>query len=167
MSELVLRPMNWRDISAAATIERELFPDDAWSVETFWAELAGVPVSRHYLVAEVSGVVVGYAGLSWSSGHGPGSRAGTQSEPASPAGESDIQTVAVAPDWRRRGIGRQLVARLVEHSDRLGLRLCLLEVRRRSATAIALYESFGFERLAVRRGYYRDGEDALIMQRTR
>ena len=50
----VLRPMRWWDIDAALAIEQELFPD-AWSVETFWSELARVPETRHYLVAEDDG----------------------------------------------------------------------------------------------------------------
>ena len=48
---------------SALAMETSLFPD-AWSVETFWSELAGVPETRHYVVAEVEGALVGYGGLS-------------------------------------------------------------------------------------------------------
>ena len=74
----VLRPMRWWDIDAALVIEQALFPD-AWSVETFWAELARVPETRHYLVADDDGAVVGYAGL------------------MTVGRQADVQTVAVAP----------------------------------------------------------------------
>ena len=53
-----LGPMRWWDIEAALVIEQELFAD-AWSAETFWAELAGVPETRHYVVADDEGDVVG------------------------------------------------------------------------------------------------------------
>ena len=54
--------MRWWDIEAAHAVERELFPD-AWSPETFWSELAGVPETRYYVVAEAGPTIVGYAGL--------------------------------------------------------------------------------------------------------
>ena len=46
-----LRAMRWWDIDAVLAIELALFPD-AWSVGTFWAEFAGVPETRHYVVAQ-------------------------------------------------------------------------------------------------------------------
>lgn len=185
-SPINLRPMHLDDIPAVIKIEREVFPSEPWSSQTFHAELAGVPDRRHYLVVEWDGRVVGYGGLSWAGGPdlpgavGPnrGSPNRSSSFGASPFGDSpsqfsvvgdvsDIQTVAVVPSLRNRGTGRALVAGLLAHSDALGYASCMLEVRADNAVAIALYESFGFEHLAVRRRYYRDGTDALIMRRTR
>ena len=57
-----LRDVHWTDIEQLAQLERELFADDAWSQQTWWAELAGRP--RRDYVAEVEGAeVLGYAGL--------------------------------------------------------------------------------------------------------
>ena len=165
-SPVSLRPMCAGDLPAVIKIERDVFPTEPWSIETLRAELAGVPDRRYYLVAEVGGQVVGYGGLSWAGGPDrPGAvgpnRASTLCD------VSDIQTVAVASDMRTRGTGRALLARLLAHSDALGYASCMLEVRADNAPAIALYESVGFEHLTVRRRYYRDGTDALIMRRTR
>lgn len=181
-----LRPMHLDDIPAVIKIEREVFPSEPWSSQTFHAELAGVPDRRHYLVAESGGRVVGYGGLSWAGGPdlpgavGPNRGSPTQSSPFgdSPFADSpsqsgvvgdvsDIQTVAVVANMRNRGTGRALIAGLLAHSDALGYASCMLEVRADNAVAIALYQSFGFEHLTARRRYYRDGTDALIMRRTR
>ena len=58
--ELVLREMTWRDIPALAALEPVLFADDAWSEQTWWAELAGRP-RRCHVVGEQRGAVVGAA----------------------------------------------------------------------------------------------------------
>jgi [ribosomal protein S18]-alanine N-acetyltransferase len=146
---LICRPMRWRDLSAAQALESLLFPDDAWTPEQFWSELAEVPASRYYLVAESDGEVVGYAGL------------------ATAGGDADVQTVGVAPGWQRRGAGRALVAALLDEAARRGCERAFLEVRADNAAAIALYARFGFERVGVRRGYYqRAGVDGVLMRLT-
>jgi ribosomal-protein-alanine N-acetyltransferase len=141
-----LRPMRWWDIDAAAAIEQELFPD-AWTVETFWAELAGVPETRHYLVAEDGGTVVGYAGI-FATRH-----------------QADVQTVAVAPGRQGSGLGGLLLQALVDEARRRGCSEVLLEVRVDNGPALGLYERFGFERISVRRGYYQPGGvDGLVLR---
>jgi ribosomal-protein-alanine N-acetyltransferase len=80
--------------------------------------------------------------------------------------EVHIFRIAVAPEWRRRGIGTRLVAECLNWSIRYGARLAVLEVRPSSAEALALYRKFGFRVVATRPGYYSDsGEDALILQK--
>ncbi|MGH8970260.1 MAG: ribosomal protein S18-alanine N-acetyltransferase, partial [Actinomycetes bacterium] len=126
--------MRWWDVATLMGIERELFPDP-WSVETFWSELAGVPGTRHYLVAEVDGVPAGYAGL-FATGH-----------------QADVQTVAVAAAHQGTGIGAVLLTALLDEARRRGCGEVLLDVRADNAPAQRLYDRFGFERIAVRRGY--------------
>ena len=82
------------------------------------------------------------------------------------ADEVHIFRIAVAPEWRRRGIGAQLVAECLGSATRRGARVALLEVRPSSAEALALYRKFGFRVVATRPGYYSDsGEDALILKK--
>jgi ribosomal-protein-alanine N-acetyltransferase len=84
------------------------------------------------------------------------------------AGEAEVLTVAV-PQWaRRRGIGRALMqAALTEAVERSAAEM-FLEVDVANAAAIALYESFGFKRAGLRKGYYDRGAqpraDALVMR---
>lgn len=77
--------------------------------------------------------------------------------------ELQIMNVATAPTFRRRGVGLALLRQAMERARKRGLERTVLEVRTGNAGAIALYESLGFRRDAVRRRYYVDGEDALLM----
>lgn len=140
-----LRPMRWWDIDAVLVIEQELFPD-AWSVETFWAELARVPETRHYLVADDDGAVVGYAGL------------------LTVGRQADVQTIAVASDHQGQQLGATLLRAIVDEATSRGCTEVLLEVRVDNEPALHLYEKAGFERISVRRGYFPGGVDGLVMR---
>ena len=95
MSEL--REMTWRDIPRLAELESELFATDAWSAETWWAELAGRP-RRSYVVLEGTEGVDGYAGVDLG-------------------GEvADVMTVAVAPGCRGQGVGDRLLGELLQRA---------------------------------------------------
>ena len=76
--------------------------------------------------------------------------------------EGSIVEVAVHPEHRRRGLARELITSAINSAD--GLRTVFLEVRESNTPAVKLYESLGFERIAVRKGYYdHPKEDAVIM----
>lgn len=152
---VALRRMRWWDVPAVLEIERSVFPDP-WTAETFWSELAGVPQTRHYLVAvaslhtsEQEVALVGYAGLL-----------------ATPH-RADVQTVAVSPNRQGQRIGARLLDALLTDAAARGAGEVLLEVRSDNGAAQRLYERFGFERVGVRRGYYQPGHiDALVMRRS-
>ncbi len=76
--------------------------------------------------------------------------------------ELHITAVAVAPEHRRQGLGRQVLALLLKRGQGLGAVRATLEVARSNIGARALYGCFGFQAAGVRRAYYRNGEDALI-----
>ncbi len=141
---VTLRAMRWWDVPVVHALEARLFDPDQWSPEVFWSELAA---GRSYVVAELDGRVVGYAGL------------------AVAGSDADVQTVAVSPDAQGRGLGRLLLDALVAEAARHGATSVLLEVRADNPAAIALYERTGFERIAVRRRYYQPGDiDAHVMR---
>jgi ribosomal-protein-alanine N-acetyltransferase len=78
--------------------------------------------------------------------------------------EAHITTFGVHPEWRRQGIGRQLLLNLVDLARTLGAARMTLEVRASNTAAQALYRTFGFEAVGRRRAYYTDdGEDAIVM----
>jgi ribosomal-protein-alanine N-acetyltransferase len=79
--------------------------------------------------------------------------------------ETEILQVAVPPALRRRGIGRRLLRGALALAASTGAEAVFLEVRPSNAGALALYESEGFERVGLRKGYYRNGEDAVLMRR--
>lgn len=143
-----LRPMRWWDIATVAELERGLFRKDPWTVEAFWSELAEVPRTRYYIVAESAAAeIVGYAGL------------------CAARDQADILTIGVRPDYQGTGLGRRLLDALLAETRRRGCREVFLEVRTENQAAIALYDRAGFEMTGRRRGYYGPGSDALIMRR--
>ena len=83
------------------------------------------------------------------------------------ADELHINNVAVRNEYRRCGIGRALLARVIQEGGARGARRAFLEVRASNAPAQSLYAHCGFRIIGQRRGYYSDPtEDALIMSRT-
>ncbi len=77
-----------------------------------------------------------------------------------------INNLAIHPDWRRRGLGQFLLARVLEEAAALGAPHATLEVRRSNAPACRLYEGAGFHLAGVRTSYYTNPiEDALILSR--
>ena len=147
-----LREMRWWDIDPVLELEKDLFPEDAWSRGMFWSELAhsrGSEATRRYLVAETGGRIVGYAGLV-ASGE-----------------QADVQTIAVARDEQGTGLGRRLLDELLRAATAFECHEVLLECRVDNVRAQKLYERFGFEPIGVRRGYYQPGNvDALVMRLT-
>ena len=142
---LSVREVRYKDIPAIYEIERLCFKDpyELPLLEMYYA------ISRSlFLVAEKEGRVVGYAiGLAkkWGEGH--------------------VISIAVHPEWRRRGVGKRLMLQLLEKMRRMGVRWVRLEVRVSNEAAINLYRRLGFSIEGVLKGYYRDGEDAYLMIR--
>lgn len=78
--------------------------------------------------------------------------------------EADILNVAVVKELRGRGIGKQLMARLISEAKACGANTLTLEVDEQNAAAVSLYAGFGFKRAGVRKRYYKNRFDALIMR---
>jgi ribosomal-protein-alanine N-acetyltransferase len=80
------------------------------------------------------------------------------------ADELHINNVAVRDSYRRRGIGRALLNRILEAGKRSGVPYAFLELRAGNSPALALYEECGFRVTARRSKYYSEPvEDALVM----
>jgi ribosomal-protein-alanine N-acetyltransferase len=140
--------MSGTDIPAVAGLEKSVFGAEAWSAGMLEEELAGAPATRHYLVAEAAGAILGYAGLLV---------AGEQ---------ADVVTLAVAADHWGEGIGTALLDGLIGEAGRRGCTELFLEVRVDNERAKRLYRRNGFEGIGLRRGYYQpSGTDALVMRR--
>jgi len=78
--------------------------------------------------------------------------------------EAHIATIAVHPDFRRQGIGEQIMLHALRAAREEGARRAFLEVRAGNAAAQAMYKKYGFDVVGVRAGYYKDNnEDAFLM----
>jgi ribosomal-protein-alanine N-acetyltransferase len=137
------RPMTMADLDEVMTIERSAFPFP-WSPGFFRQELQ-VACARSIL-AEADGKIIGYV-LFWLL-----------------PGAIDIHNIAVHTDFRRRGIARVLLRKVIGEATRQSITRVMLEVRKSNLPAQRLYETMGFFITAIRKGYYSDnGEDALAM----
>ena len=141
---IVVDAMGLEDVHGVHAIERLSFRTP-WPAYAFEQELRGNRLAR-YVVARAGDRVVGFAGV-WLM-----------------VDDAHVTTFAVHPDWRRQGIGRQLLLNLAELSSAIGARRMTLEVRASNLAAQALYGAFGFEVVGRRPRYYTDDdEDALVM----
>ncbi len=78
--------------------------------------------------------------------------------------ELQIDNIAVAPAWRRRGIATLMLRRSLQIAYQKGARKAVLEVRSTNHAARSLYQKFGFKIAGMRPDYYRDPLDhALTM----
>ena len=140
--------MRLADIAQVHEIESLSF-SSPWPTYAFEQELRANRLAR-YVVARSTGQggerVVGFAGL-WLM-----------------VDEAHITTFGVHPGWRRQGVGRRLLLRLVDLSIELGAARMTLEVRVSNTAAQALYHGIGFTIAGTRTRYYTDdGEDAFVM----
>ncbi|MCA9728031.1 MAG: ribosomal protein S18-alanine N-acetyltransferase [Candidatus Eisenbacteria bacterium] len=138
--------METSDLVEVAALEARCFADP-WSKALFLAELE--EREQNYPRVAVQGTrILGYL-ISWFV-----------------ADEVHLGNIAVDPEQRSRGIARMLLEDLIHQAELRGSSYIVLEVRVGNESAIRLYRSYGFEDMALRRGYYQDnGEDALIMIR--
>lgn len=139
----MIRPMTEADLDQVLAIE-QLCHGMPWSRSMFQQELEN-PLSRIDLLW-MDGCLAGFL-CSWRV-----------------CRELSILNIATTPAMRRRGVARALLEEALQRNLRAGLDRALLEVRVSNQGAIALYRSFGFRQIDCRRNYYRDGEDALVME---
>lgn len=142
------------DLADAAVLHGLCFPGEAWNREDFAGILAIAGASGHWAF-EVGDPQRRPQAFLFDTLLGP-------------AGE--IVTLGVAPGARRRGAARALLGDLFDRARSLGVATLTLEVADDNLAALALYESMGFERLGIRRGYYRRPGgglmDARLLRRT-
>ena len=121
-------------------IEQKCF-NEPWSMEMIRAQLNSANSTT--LIKTANGVPVGYAtGIKLDC-------------------ESELYRIAVLPEFRGQGIAKEILSRFIE---KCGGDI-FLEVRSKNTAAIGLYESAGFERAGLRKGYYGD-DDAVIYKKT-
>lgn len=81
-------------------------------------------------------------------------------------GETEILTLAVAPDWRRKGVANRLMGALFDHCKGQGFEEIYLEVAADNLAARGLYHKYGFIETGRRARYYANGTDAVLMKCT-
>jgi ribosomal-protein-alanine N-acetyltransferase len=142
---VTLRPAVADDLDAVVAIERQSFSDPPWSRASFTA-LVDSP-RAFFTVACTVATVVGYV-VAWLVGD-----------------EAEVANLAVAPEWRGRGVGAALLDAALAEARRGGAHVAHLEVRDSNVPARALYGSRGFTPVGRRRRYYQAPvEDAVLLR---
>jgi len=135
-----------RDLNALRKLERICFEKDSWPLFDLIAVLTFPDVVR--LKAVEDDRMVGFVA----------------GDPRPSQGFSWIATIGVLPEYQRQGVGRALL-----HACEAQLKTprLKLSVRASNHIAINLYEQEGYHTMDVWKGYYNDGENAIVMEKSR
>jgi ribosomal-protein-alanine N-acetyltransferase len=140
--KFTIRSANEGDIPTIVEIENASFPAP-WTENAFRHEIEN-PRAYFFVAVAEDGAVMGYYDM-WLY-----------------SGEGHLLNICVAPEYRRKGLGRMLLEHALATAGTAGVHEIYLEVRPSNEAAINLYVKYGFKELEVRRGYYQNGEDALL-----
>jgi ribosomal-protein-alanine N-acetyltransferase len=126
-------------------IEEQVYPRP-WTNHTFVSELSQMRAgNRYYLVAYVGDTMVGYAGLMFA------------------GDDAHVTNIAVDPAWQGRSVATEMMLDLVLLAHDRGCVAMTLEVRHTNVVAQNLYRRFGFVPAGVRKRYYENTDDAIVM----
>ena len=139
----MIRIATSNDFADILSIEKKVFKHP-WSKEQLSWELNSQPAAENYVMI-ASGNMIGYL--------------------FSHVVDDDVQILNIAIDipFQHKGYGEQFLSYFLDQSSTYSS--IYLEVRKSNFPAINLYLKFGFHETGTRKGYYADGEDAIIMQR--
>jgi ribosomal-protein-alanine N-acetyltransferase len=132
------------DVRAIHALEQRCFPAP-WRREFFEGEITND--GRYNLVARRDGVIIGYLFAMWF------------------MDEMHVNKIAVDASARRQGIALALMQRCTAFAVEQGVTSISLEVRRSNDEAQQFYTFLGFEAEYIRKGYYPDGEAAVVMMK--
>jgi len=143
VERLSIRPPQLGDARALASAEITCF-SDPWPPQFFISEiLADGRFNR--LLVDPAGRLVAYLFCAWQ------------------YLDLHVLKVATLPDFRRRSLARRLMVLAEEHVVEMGGESLTLEVRASNTPAITMYEALGYDHAGLRRSYYPNGEDAVVM----
>lgn len=119
--------------------------DSFWTPEILKSEID--EKNRIYIVAKENGNIVGFAGMLINNK------------------EAEIMNIVTKVSQRDRGIGNLLLDKIIEISKKNSIEKIFLEVNENNHIALKLYEKVGFQKIAIRKKYYNNKEDAIIMSK--
>lgn len=144
---MILRSAHDGDLDALVALDARVFENQAWSRDSLRDELDQLTATRSVLVAEELGRIVGYVVLMVI------------------GGTADLTRIAVEPDHRRNGLGRELVDEALSEAASRGCDQVMLEVAADNDAATRLYVDRGFHEVARRERYYPGDVDAVVLRK--
>ena len=143
-NNVIISNMEIQDLNSIANILETDF-DNFWNYNVFKEELTN-EISK-YLVAKINNQLVGFAGI------------------IPVLDEADISNIVVNKNFRNQKIGSSLLEALIDLAISFNIKIINLEVRKSNVPAIKLYEKYGFEVCGIRKNYYNNTEDAILMKK--
>jgi len=145
MDSIIIEDMNLSHLDSIKDILESDF-DDFWNYNVFKAELTNG--NSKYLVAKIDNKIVGFAGI------------------IPVLDEADISNIVIHKNLRNQKIGSLLFEALIDLAISLNLKTLNLEVRESNIPAIKLYEKYGFKTCGIRKNYYKNTENAILMMKS-
>ncbi|MCD4674044.1 MAG: GNAT family N-acetyltransferase [Anaerolineaceae bacterium] len=139
-----LQVADWHDLNALRQIEKDCFGDQSWTLLDLIGVLTISGMVR--IKAMHAGEMIGFSAA----------------EPKASENIAWISTIGVLPAYRRRGVAAALLAACEARVSMPRMRLC---VRASNWSALRLYEAKGYLRIGVWQDYYKNGEDALVLEK--
>ncbi len=142
-----LLPMNEEHVEGVHAVFEECFSAEKWSVRSIREELSNKLARTFVMWDALEEKVVGFINVHHV------------------LGEGDLNDIAVTQSCRRKGLAAQLMKAALKLAQEEGISRYTLEVRESNQGAIRFYESFGFQKVGMRKNYYtKPTENALLYQ---
>ena len=139
---LIFSKMILDDLNKISSILQSDF-DDFWNENILKSELENE--NSYYIVAKENDDIVGFGGL-WKS-----------------IDDIHITNIVTKKSVRNKGSGKAILNELINQAKVFGYNIITLEVNETNSTAISLYKKFGFEKVGIRKKYYNNTDNAIIM----
>ena len=141
---IIIRKMTLDDLVEINSIGLENF-DDFWNINVLRSELSKSDNNSTYFVALEDKHILGFAGT------------------LKILSEVNIMNIAVRKDMRKLGIGSALLQHLINFSKEQDASSITLEVNENTVSAINLYKKYHFEQVGLRKKYYNNTDNAILM----
>ena len=143
LKDINIKKLTLEDIEKVSSTFSTQF-DEFWSISTLKSDFE--ENSSTYIAAKIDNNVIGLAGVKII------------------LEQADIMNIAVRKDFRRLNIGSMLLENLILISKNAGCKKIMLEVNEKNLPAIHLYKKYGFKQISIRKKYYNNQENAIIME---
>lgn len=144
MDNIIIKKMVLEDINEIENISIENF-DDFWNINILRSELAKSDSNSTYFIVCCENDILGFVGT------------------LKIFDEIDIMNIAVRKDKRKLGIGSFLLSYLIDYCKSNKIQTITLEVNKNNEPAINLYKKYNFKQTGLRKKYYNNTDDAIIM----
>ena len=130
------------DLNSIFNIENTAFLTEPWSIKMIKLEFFKNSLNKSY-VLELNGKIIGFAFITIIKF------------------EIHLNRIAIDPKYQQKGFGLQLLNKILEQNSKN--KSVFLELKYSNISAFKLYSKVGFKKYNIRKNYYSNNNDALLM----